>query len=108
MRYIQATLTFDATAVNMGRKGKLGVWRIARTREVSNPLQMRVDDFTESKHTPYGNRKVLRMMVARHYQRSAMVSPVKLAMEYLKLRYLNTIIYEQSGEIIYFGEAART
>lgn len=104
MKWIQATLTFTPDQVNCGRKGRLGVWRVRGCSQVSNPLITRIDTI--------GGVKLLRLMVARPYQRGVMVKPVNLALEFdAAVRNERTSIEESlhfaARETIYFGEEYR-
>lgn len=113
MRWIQATLTFTANQYNAGRKdGHAGVWRVHHCSEVGNPLITRVDkDMMLDDFTRLG-QPVLRMMVARPYQKGVIVKPILLALAFNEAARkdrasLNRILYQQPSETIYFGKAAQ-
>lgn len=114
MRWIQATLTFNALHFNPARRGKLGVWRVHHCSEVGNPLKIRVDadmltgEVRDGKHVRLG-QPVLRMMVARDLQRGAIVNPLKLALEFNDLARAerdSIRAIETGRDLLYFGKAA--
>lgn len=111
MKWIQATLTFDPDQYNASRiPSHAGVWRVHHCSEVGNPLKTRVEETRLLPPYPC-TTKVLRLMVARPYQRGAIVKPIKLAREFdealrVERDCVHRITYQQPGDIIYFGSTA--
>jgi hypothetical protein len=105
---IVATIVFRPDEMNGSRKGKFGTWRVVQCEQCFDGIG-RCRPFMEVVPWHYAPKnadpietKALRLQVAKPLVRGCIVSPVKLAMEWLRSVSIEPDIYfisERSGKL---------